>query len=574
MRRGILALLLIIATGIGCNAIVGNDSHSLDACTPDTTKCDDDDKTILICEDGKSFTKKETCPSACTDGACTGSCDEGMTRCKGKIPETCNAMGAWEDQDACPGLCVDGKCKAECKLNDTRCMGDAVQVCDETGVWMTSTTCPFVCKSGVCTGMCVPDSTQCNGNTPQKCDDDGKWQSGDPCPKVCSAGKCAGMCTPGSMQCSNLIPETCNSNGTFDDGTPCQFVCQGGTCTGVCTPNDKRCMGNTPQICDADGQWQAGADCPFVCSAGVCGGMCDPGSMHGCGSVATCNAGGMEACDMTGTLGSCMPAASTCAMTPSGWSPVAVTNGACPNGFGFPLAYISTVSAAPYTCSCQCGGTQTCSGSGVLNQYASATCAGSPAASTNVSFSTACGTGGPAIEGGDGYILSNVTFAPHPACSATPVATNKPTPTEGHVTVCTPNLACTGGACLDAAEQMNLCVSHSGMTACPAGFPTQTVVASAIADGRGCGSCACGTTLGCTFQSLLIDNDAACGTGNIYNFTEAAGTCVKAPNSYPFNASKANATVTGSGTCAQTAPSNPTGSAALDPTKLLTICCP
>ena len=385
------------------------------------------------------------------------------------------------------------------------------------------------------------------------------------------------MCVPGTSQCNNGTPQTCDSTGAWiDDGTPCPFVCQNGACTGMCTPNDVQCMGNVPQICDADGQWQSGTACPFVCAAGVCGGECVPNDVQGCGSAMTCNAGGTKTCDSTGTWGPCTPAAGTCTTTPSGWSPVALTSGACPSGFGTPQVYVSAVSAAPYTCQCNCGGTQTCQGSGILNQYASGTCTGSPTNSYPIDFSTSCGGPGTSISigGGNGYILSNVNFAPGPACSASPIATNKPSPSETHINVCQPDVACPSGACLDAGEIASLCVAHTGMMACPSGYTNATLVSQGVSDTRACGACGCGSTLGCTFTSLLIDNDSSCGTANPYNFTEAANTCTAAPNSYPFNADKANAMVTGSGACSETAPSNPGGGVTLDPADLLTICCP
>jgi hypothetical protein len=617
MRRFVVLVLAaaVIVLGFGCNQILGNDVHTLDACTPNATKCDDAGKNVLVCSNGKSWIEQAQCDSVCTAGQCSGSCTPGSTQCmgntpqtcdasgtwqgatactntcvsgqctgtcapnatqcNGNTPETCNAMGQWQDGTACPFVCNAGSCLGSCMPNATRCMGDTTQVCDAMGQWQSSVTCPYVCTNGSCTGSCVPGAMQCNGNTPQTCDSTGTWQSGTACPKVCSAGMCVGMCVPGTMQCNSLTTQTCDSTGQWVDGMTCPFVCQGGTCTGVCSPNATQCLGNVPQTCNASGQWQSGTACPFVCTNGSCTGMCVPGAMQACGSVATCNAGGMQTCDATGTWGACMPAANPCDLTPAGWSPVALTNGACPAGFGFPQSYLTGVSALPYTCTCSCSGTQICSGSGVLNQYGSSSCTGSPVASNPVSFSTACGSGGPAIAGGDGYIVSNVAFGPGPACSATPIATNKPSPTTTSIVVCQPNLACTGGACLTAAEQSSLCVSQAGNVTCPAGFPTKTIVAlPPPLDTRSCGSCACGSTLGCTFQSLLVDNDPSCGTGNPFNFTEAAGTCVAAPNSYPFNAAKANATVTGSGTCVQTAPSNPTGGVSLDPASTKTVCCP
>jgi hypothetical protein len=477
--------------------------------------------------------------------------------------------------------CTDGGTECSdggegCTPGATRCEGTTTQICDATGQWQSSTTCPYVCDNGACAGMCVPSTTQCNGNTPQSCDDTGTWQSEAPCPNVCSAGKCAGMCASGSTQCSDKIPQTCDATGKWVDGAACPFVCQGGACTGVCSPNATQCLGNTPQTCNATGQWQSGTACPFLCNQGACAGMCTPGSQQSCGGAATCNAGGMKTCDATGTWGACVPAASGCTTTPSGWSPVALTSGACPAGFGFPQVYVSAVSASPYTCSCSCGGTQVCTGTATLNHYTGATCTGSPVASNVISLSTTCALtpGQLSTAAGDGYLLSNVSLTPGPKCSATPLATNMPTPSESKITVCQPNLACPGGACLTAAEQVAMCVSHAGSVACPAGFPTQTIVSLGVSDTRTCGACACGSSLGCNFTSLLIDNDPGCSTANPYNFTEGAGVCVASPQSFPLNATKTNAIITGSGTCAQTVPSVPAGGVALDPAWTTTVCCP
>jgi hypothetical protein len=54
--------------------------------------------------------------------------------------------------------------------------------------------------------------------------------------------------------------------------------------------------------------------------------------------------------------------------------------------------------------------------------------------------------------------------------------------------VCTPILACPGGACLSTAEQAAMCVSHPGAIACPAGFPTQNTLSLGLSDTRDCGA--------------------------------------------------------------------------------------
>jgi hypothetical protein len=263
------------------------------------------------------------------------------------------------------------------------------------------------------------------------------------------------------------------------------------------------------------------------------------------------------------------------ACIPMGWSPVALTSGACPAGFASPSVYVAVVSASPYTCTCNCSGTQVCSGSGVLRQYGNGGCTGSPVQSLPVDFSTGCTQAMSAtITGGADYMLSNVSFGPAGTCSATAVATDKPSPTLKNITVCQPDLSCAGGACMSLTEQAGMCVSATGDVACPAGLPTKTVVALSVVDNRACGGCSCGSTLGCTFTSLIVDGDYACGTGNPYNFIAALNGCVTAPNTYYFNASMANANVNGSGVCQPTSASKPSGNVALDPTTTLTLCCP
>jgi hypothetical protein len=424
------------------------------------------------------------------------------------------------------------------------------------------------------TNTCTAGDTQCQGNIPQTCDANGQWQDGTACPAQCTNGMCESACAQNDKRCMGDTLQVCDAHGMWQTSKTCPFVCSAGACAGTCVPGAKQCANNAVETCGPDGEWKTGETCPKVCSDGMCAGKCTPGSKMLCGSADTCNAGGTQICDDSGAYGPCTPAASPCAATPTGWSPVALTNGACPSGFGMPEAFVSGATASPYTCSCGCGGTQACSGTAVLNHYSNGGCMGSPADSNPVTFSTSCGPGGAAIAGGDGYLLSNVAFGPGPACATNPMATSTPMPNVTHITVCTPDLTCTDGACLSAAEQASLCVEHDGMQACPAGFPTATLIADDISDTRDCGSCACGSSLGCTFQSLLVDNDSACGTMNIFNFVATTSTCAVPANSFPFNATKATATVTGTGTCAETSPSNPIGGVGLDPMTLKTICCP
>jgi len=258
---------------------------------------------------------------------------------------------------------------------------------------------------------------------------------------------------------------------------------------------------------------------------------------------------------------------------PQDWTAVALTNGNCPSGFGFPERFVTGATADPYACDCTCGTTpQVCSGTALLNEYTDSGCADTPASVTEVSFSTECDLQASLIAQFHGYLLSDVAFGPAPECAATPTVTDESNVDEQEITVCSPNMACDAGACLSDSEQAALCVAHIESVACPDGFPNQTLIAQSVSDTRDCGACTCESTLSCTFIDLLVDNDSLCGTDNPYNFI-ASTSCAEAPNNFPFNASQAGASVTGSGECTLSEPSEPTGGVALDPATITTVCC-
>jgi hypothetical protein len=378
----------------------------------------------------------------------------------------------------------------------------------------------------------------------------------------------ADACVPNSTECQWI------------EILQCAAACVTGACTGSCVPGTQQCMGNTPQTCDGSGQWQTGTTCPFVCTQGACSGSCVPGNTIACGDPATCNAGALQTCDTTGTLGPCLPAPSSCKTVPAGWEPVALVQGmgVCPAGFdmSWPQTYYTSATGAPYTCTCGCTGSQTCGGSVVLNEYPDlAGCPVMPSLTQWLPISSTCQSGGFGyISAGKAYHLNSVAYEPSPQCYANPHPTNQPPPpvVTQTVTLCTPNLACPSGACLGTDQTPSLCVYKFGINACPSGYPNATVAASYYEDTRSCGSCTCGSTLGCTFSGLVLNNDANCGIGHPYMMT-ATTTCSTAPSNYPLNALQATGTSTGDGTCAETSASAPMGSVSLPAGATYTICC-
>jgi hypothetical protein len=169
------------------------------------------------------------------------------------------------------------------------------------------------------------------------------------------------------------------------------------------------------------------------------------------------------------------------------------------------------------------------------------------------------------------YELLNPVYAPTPACSATPTATVKPPVVAPSVIVCRPDTTCPTGACLEASQTASLCVQKAGTNTCPAGYPTRTVASSAYDDTRSCDTCACGSTLACNLDGVILSNADDCSTGP-YIMT-ATTSCASGTANYPVNYVKASATPTGSGTCAQTAASMPKGTVALRDSAIVTICC-
>jgi hypothetical protein len=58
-----------------------------------------------------SETPVMTCPHACIDGQCGGTCTPGATQCTAGGVETCTAQGIWSAASACSELCSDGGCQ-------------------------------------------------------------------------------------------------------------------------------------------------------------------------------------------------------------------------------------------------------------------------------------------------------------------------------------------------------------------------------------------------------------------------------------------------------------------------------
>ncbi len=384
-------------------------------------------------------------------------------------------------------------------------------------------------------------------------------------------------CTPNSTECRGRSLYLCTATGVWVETLQCPYACVTGACSGNCVPGTAQCSGNTPQSCDETGKWQNAAACPFVCSEGVCTGTCVPGTTQPCGAATTCNAGAIQTCDSTGTLGACTPAPSTCSAVPASWAPVALTQAAtCPSGFGAAQTVYTSATGAAYTCSCGCTGSQSCAGTATLKHNAgdAGLCADQATDTRPLNYGATCSNGNFGnIVAGHAYQLASPTYAPSPQfCPTNPAPTTQPPVVTETATLCTPNLACPTGACLSDTETPALCVYRLGMHACPAGYPNATVVANSYDDSRVCTQCTCGSQLTCVLNGVILYNDSACQGGAPYLMT-ATTTCGLAPANYPLNAVAADGTSAGDPACVETVPSTPAGTVALNGASTATVCC-
>ncbi len=228
--------------------------------------------------------------------------------------------------------------------------------------------------------------------------------------------------------------------------------------------------------------------------------------------------------------GGCNQVTSVCVPDlPSGWSWDIYdpdTRGACANGYATPTDVEEGIDAGAAACGCGCTTTNpTCTGdvtitagtNGACNNISNQTDTTNMACNTLTQFSTSgasISVTGPAPDGG--------------SCTATPSQTLPTVGYDHQGRTCaftgTPGSGCTAGnVCVPNPAPFTMCVSQPGVNACPASFPTQHLVGTAIADTRSCTSCGCTFDAGACVGTATIYTNTGCSTGQT-NIT-ANGTC-------------------------------------------------
>ena len=227
-------------------------------------------------------------------------CNVGDTRCTDDLKSTltCNDKGEWDNLQACPAdkpVCNDntGLCEADndaCRTGDTKCDDSThLSTCGDDHKWK-SEVCPAdkpSCNADlqrcVLTGYeCDEGSKQCDDETHLSvCGNDNRWHT-DPCPE--DRPKCYGgisdcveasfECSAGESTCADDFKglKTCGEDNKWAAPEPCPAdkpVCDPYevACAEVatdCVPDTFECIdSNQYHICGFDGRWQNDEYCPL-----------------------------------------------------------------------------------------------------------------------------------------------------------------------------------------------------------------------------------------------------------------------------------------------------------------------
>lgn len=268
-----------------------------------------DDKQVQVCSGEFFIDAGKPCEFLCLDGACTGSCEPGLSECVSETEQrACGTKGQWGEPSQCTNVCVGDRCGGKCKPGARSCdESDATLklLCNSDGQWDSEGNCSVGdCSDGACTS-CSGNETQCTADSQgvQTCESGSYGIPTDCKDQVCIDGGCTGECRPAlggnepQRSCVKGEPsiqlETCGADGNFGSASNCNFVCVQGsdpgkndTCGGVCKPGAQRCEGSVVFQCSDDGMTEkkvencedSGLSCLDLGGGSLGCGECTPGS--------------------------------------------------------------------------------------------------------------------------------------------------------------------------------------------------------------------------------------------------------------------------------------------------------
>lgn len=272
---------------------------------------------------------------------------------------------------------------------------------------------------------------------------------------------------------------------------------------------------------------------------------------------------------------SCGPTTAVCVPElPTGWAWAVYdpdARPACASGYAAPKDVEEGIDAGPASCACGCTTNNPSCNAGNLTITG-----GTNGSCNNISNQTDVADGGcNALTQFTTNGASISVTGPTPTGGSCTPSPSQTVPSVGYdhqgrtcdMTATPGDAGCSAGnVCVPNPAPFAMCISQAGAQTCPAGYPTQHVVGSALTDTRGCTAC------GCTF-----DAGACLGTATLYTNTfcttnaqaiPADGTCTQVNGNRTWRGYSYAPTTSAS--CAGTAVSPDGGVVFSD---LTTICC-
>ncbi len=259
-----------------------------------------------------------------------------------------------------------------------------------------------------------------------------------------------------------------------------------------------------------------------------------------------------------------------CVAIPAGWQgPVALSTGPCGGDLGAEIYdLITSFTAAPAECTCECGAPQNACETFRVRGYTNQTCSNGQ---NNLTVSAgACANVSNAIDGKDSFQITLDNNEIGGSCQAS-VETTLPMVASTTQRVCGASAApggCQQGTC---GPSTGFCIFQEGSATCPSGFTQALVAHQSLNDTRACSNgCFCGSPAGTCTATAQIFESSNCGAGtqvasSSLDMCEAFGFDLSGPHTVLITASSASVSCSASGL------GLPTG--AVTAVSPVTVCC-
>ena len=220
----------------------------------------------------------------------------------------------------------------------------------------------------------------------------------------------------------------------------------------------------------------------------------------------------------------------SCQDVPNGWTAVsfsATSHPGCPDGTTSIDLKVSAGDGMTAACNCSCKGVggSCATGSFTVNSANDGACSTMPTTTSVPVNGTACTAIGTDI------VLANRAMIIEPtaptSCSVTSAVDGALTDGRlcqaqngGSTGGCDTNQICARGG----TQGLATCITKSGKSACPDGFPKRSTAGTDATDSRSCNGCACAAPTPCTGGSVSLYESSMCKTFGSFQHADNIGT--------------------------------------------------